>query len=81
MFKCVYLPLEQLIAELGEVLEEEVPLVRNYLTMRPVVAVNCLNEQRKKGIDQCPQPVVRDPLGVHNVLLGVHGLHQHIGKG
>ena len=32
-------PLEQLIADLGEVLEEEVPLVPNYQTMRPGVAV------------------------------------------
>ena len=38
VFKRDCLPLEQLIAELGEVLEEEV-LVPNYQTMRPVVAV------------------------------------------
>ncbi|KAI6656366.1 Tripartite motif-containing protein 2-like [Oopsacas minuta] len=36
-------PLEQLIAELGEVLEEEVPIIPNYQAMREVVAV------RKKG--------------------------------
>ena len=39
VFRSQSVPLEQLIAELGEVLEEEVPLVPNYLTMRPVVAV------------------------------------------
>ena len=32
-------PLEQLIAQLGEVLEEEVPTVPDYQAMRPVVAV------------------------------------------
>ena len=39
VFQSHSVPLEQLIAELGEVLEEEVPLVPNYHTMRPVVAV------------------------------------------
>ena len=39
VFRSESVPLEQLIADLGEVLEEEVPLVPNYLTMRPVVAV------------------------------------------
>ena len=39
VFRSQSVPLEQLIADLGEVLEEEVPLVPNYLTMRPVVAV------------------------------------------
>ena len=39
VFKRDYLPLEQLIAELGEVLEEEVSLVPNYLSMKPVVAI------------------------------------------
>ena len=44
VFKRDYLPLELLIAELGEVLEEdeledEMLLVPNYLTMEPVVAV------------------------------------------
>ena len=39
MFRSESVPLEQLIADLGEVLEEEVPLVPNYQTMRPVVAV------------------------------------------
>ena len=39
VFRSEFVPLEQLIADLGEVLEEEVPLVPNYQTMRPVVAV------------------------------------------
>ena len=39
VFRSQCVPLEQLIAELGEVLEKEVPLVPNYQTMRPVVAV------------------------------------------
>ena len=39
MLRSQSVPLEQLIADLGEVLEEEVPLVPNYQTMRPVVAV------------------------------------------
>ena len=39
VFRSQSVPLEQLIVELGEVLEEEVPLVPNYQTMRPVVAV------------------------------------------
>ena len=39
VFRSESVPLEQLITDLGEVLEEEVPLVPNYLTMRPVVAV------------------------------------------
>ena len=39
VFRSESVPLEQLIADLGEVLEEEVPLVPNYQTMRPVVAV------------------------------------------
>ena len=39
VFRSQSVPLEQLIADLGEVLEEEVPLVPNYLTMRRVVAV------------------------------------------
>ena len=40
VFRIVSVPLEQLIADLGEVLEEEVPLVPNYQTMRLVVAVD-----------------------------------------
>ena len=39
VFRIESVPLEQLIADLGEVLEVEVPLVPNYPTMRPVVAV------------------------------------------
>ena len=39
VFRSESVSLEQLIADLGEVLEEEVPLVPNYQTMRPVVAV------------------------------------------
>ena len=39
VFRSESVPLEQLMADLGEVLEEEVPPVPNYLTMRPVVAV------------------------------------------
>ena len=39
VFRIEYVPLEQLMVDLGEVLEEEVPLVPNYQTMRPVVAV------------------------------------------
>ena len=37
VFRSQSAPLEQLIAELGEVLEEEVMNIPNYLTMRPVV--------------------------------------------
>ena len=37
-------PLEQLIAQLGEVLEEEVPTVPDYQAMRPVVAVGKLGK-------------------------------------
>ena len=39
VFRSEYVHLEQLIADLGELLEEEVLLVPNYQTMRPVVAV------------------------------------------
>ena len=39
VFRIQSAPLEQLIAELGEVLEEEVMTIPNYLKMRPVVAV------------------------------------------
>ena len=42
VFRSESVPLEQLIADLGEVLEEEVPLIPNYLTMRPVVTVEKL---------------------------------------
>ena len=38
-FKSQSAPLEQLIAELGKVLEEEVMTIPNYLKMRPVVTV------------------------------------------
>ena len=39
VFRSQSAPLEQLIAELGEVVEEEVMTIPNYLTMRPVVTV------------------------------------------
>ena len=39
VFPIESVPLEQLIADLGELLEEEVTLVPNYQTMRPVVNV------------------------------------------
>ena len=39
MFRGQSVPLEQLIAELREMLQEEETLVRNYLTMRLDVAV------------------------------------------
>ena len=39
VFRSEYVPLEQLMADLGEVFEEEVSLVPNYQTMRPVVTV------------------------------------------
>ena len=39
VFRSQSAPLEQLIAELGEVLEEEVMTIPNYLSMRPVVTV------------------------------------------
>ena len=42
MFRIEYVPLEQLIADLGEVFEEEVPFVPNYQTMRSVVTVGKL---------------------------------------
>ena len=58
VFKRDYLPLEQLIAELGEVLEEEVPLVPNYLTMRPVVAVG--KKGTAPGELSCPEAVTID---------------------
>ena len=55
VYRSQSVPLEQLIAELGEVLEEEVPLVPNYLTMRPVVAVG--KEGRAPGELCCPHAV------------------------
>ena len=55
VFRSQCVPLEQLIAELGEVLEEEVPLVSNYQTMRPVVAVG--KEGKAPGKLYCPQAV------------------------
>ena len=55
MFRSQSVPVEQLIAELGEVLEEEVPLVTNYLTMRPVVAVGKF--WRAPGELCCPHAV------------------------
>ena len=58
VFKRDCLPLEQLIAELGEVLEEEVPLVPNYQTIRPVVAVG--KEGRAPGELFCPRAVTID---------------------
>ena len=39
VFRSQYVPLEQLIAELREVLQESVTLLPNYLTMRHDVAV------------------------------------------
>ena len=55
VFRSQCVPLEQLIAELGEVLEEEVPLVPNYHTMRPVVAVG--KRGRAPGELYCPEAV------------------------
>ena len=55
VFQSHSVPLEQLIAELGEVLEEEVPLVPNYHTMRPVVAV--VKYGRSPGELYCPSAV------------------------
>ena len=58
VFECDHLPLEKLIAALGEVLEEEVPLIPNYLTMRPIVAVG--KEGRDQGELNCPNAVTID---------------------
>ena len=51
-------PLEQLIAQLGEVLEEEVPTVPDYQAMRPVVAVG--KEGSSPGGLYCPLAVAID---------------------
>ena len=59
MFRIESVPLEQLITDLGEVLEEEVLLVPNYLTMRPVVAVGKIGTA--PGELYCPNAVAVDP--------------------
>ena len=58
VFRIESVPLEQLIADLGEVLEEEVPLVPNYRTIRQVVAVGKLG--RAPGELFYPRAVVVD---------------------
>ena len=58
VFRIESVPLEQLVAELGEMLEEEVPLVPNYQTMRPVVAVGKVGTA--PGELYCPNAVVID---------------------
>ena len=58
VFRSESVPLEQLIADLGEVLEEEVSLVPNYRTMRPVVAVG--KKGRAPGELYCPNAVAVD---------------------
>ena len=51
-------PLEQLIAQLGEVLEEEVPTVPDYQAMRPVVAVG--KRGKAPGVLYSPHAVAID---------------------
>ena len=58
VFRSQSVPLEQLIADLGEVLEEEVPLVPNHRTMRPVVAVG--RNGKAPGELYCPNAVAVD---------------------
>ena len=58
VFRSESVPLEQLIADLGEVLEEEVPLVPNYQTMRTVVAVG--ERGKAPGELYCPNAVAVD---------------------
>ena len=58
VFRSESVPLEQLMADLGEVLEEEVPLIPNYQTMRPVVAVG--ERWTATRVLSCPNAVVVD---------------------
>ena len=58
VFRSQSVTVEQLITELGEVLEEEVPLVPNYQAMRPVVAVGKKGET--PGDLYCPKGVAID---------------------
>ena len=58
VFRSQTAPLEQLIAGLGEVLEEEVMTVPDYLTMRPVVAV--CEKGKAPGELYCPNGVAID---------------------
>ena len=58
MFQCQSLPLEQLLSELGEVLEEEERLVPNYLTMSPDVAF--LKYEKAPGELYYPETVTID---------------------
>ena len=58
VFRSQSAPLEQLIAELGEVLEEEVMTIPNYLKMRPVVTVG--KEGKAPGELCGPQGVAID---------------------
>ena len=58
VFRIESVPLEQLIADLGEVLKEEVPLVPNYQTMRRVVAVG--KQGKAPGELYCPEAVAVD---------------------
>ena len=58
VFRSQSVPVEQLIAELGEVLEEEVPLVPNYQAMRPVVAVG--KKGKAPGYLYCPKGIAID---------------------
>ena len=58
VFRSQSAPLEQLITELGEVLEEEVTTIPNYLNMRPVVTV--VKKGRAPGELCSPQGVAID---------------------
>ena len=58
VFRSQSAPLEQLIAELGEVLEEEVMTIPNYLNMRPVVTA--VKKGKAPGELYCPQAVAID---------------------
>ena len=58
VFRSQSAPLEQLIAELGEVLEEEVTIIPNYLNMRPVVTA--VKKGKAPGELYCPQAVAID---------------------
>ena len=69
VFRGEYGPLEQLMATLGEVREEEVPAIPRYETMRPIVAVG------KKG--KAPGELH----GPHAVAIGRNSKHIYVTEG
>ena len=58
VFRSQSAPLEQLIAELGEFLEEEVITIPNYLNMRPIVTA--VKAGKAPAELYCPQGVAID---------------------